>query len=107
LGHGVDDIVAARRKNADAYRTALDHRAVFAELGVAGGVIVRTELDSALGHLDKDQRHMLRRAGIDIGVLDIYHPGLLKPGAARWRAALLAARAVPEQPPRDWLPGAS
>jgi len=67
-------------------------RAVFAQLADAGGVIARTELDSALGHLDKDQRHLLRRAGIDIGVLDIYHPGLLKPGAARWRAALLAAR---------------
>ena len=67
-------------------------RAVFAQLADAGGVIARTDLDSALGHLDKDQRHLLRRAGIDIGVLDIYHPGLLKPGAARWRAVLLAAR---------------
>ena len=67
-------------------------RAVFAQLADAGGVIARTELDSALGHLDKDQRHLLRRAGIDIGVLDIYHPGLLKPGAARWRSVLLAAR---------------
>ncbi|WP_408640448.1 helicase-related protein [Sphingobium chungbukense] len=67
-------------------------RAVFAQLADAGGLIARTDLDSALGHLDKDQRHLLRRAGIDIGVLDIYHPGLLKPGSARWRAALLAAR---------------
>ncbi|WP_449473350.1 helicase-related protein [Sphingobium chungangianum] len=67
-------------------------RAVFAQLADAGGVMARIDLDSALNHLDKDQRHLLRRAGIDIGVLDIYHPGLLKPGAARWRAALLAAR---------------
>ncbi len=67
-------------------------RAVFAQLGDAGGVISRIDLDSALVHLDKDQRHLLRKAGIDIGVLDIYHPGLLKPGAARWRSALLAAR---------------
>ena len=67
-------------------------RAVFAQLADAGGVIARTDLDSALAHLDKDQRHLLRKAGIDIGVLDIYHPGLLKPGAARWRAALSAAR---------------
>ncbi|MEC3910475.1 helicase-related protein [Sphingobium sp. CR2-8] len=67
-------------------------RAVFAQLADAGGVIARTELNSALGHLDKDQRHLLRKAGIDIGVLDIYHAGLLKPGAARWRSALLAAR---------------
>jgi ATP-dependent RNA helicase SUPV3L1/SUV3 len=67
-------------------------RAVFAQLADAGGVIARTDLDSALGHLDKEQRHLLRKAGLDIGVLDIYHPGLLKPGAARWRSALLAAR---------------
>ena len=67
-------------------------RAVFAQLGDAGGVIARLDLDSALGHLDKEQRHLLRKAGIDIGVLDIYHHGLLKPGAARWRSALLAAR---------------
>ena len=67
-------------------------RAVFAQLADGGGVMARVDLDAALGHLDKDQRHLLRRAGIDIGVLDIYHPGLLKPGAARWRSVLLAAR---------------
>ncbi|MDX3900685.1 MAG: helicase-related protein [Sphingobium sp.] len=67
-------------------------RAAFAQLADEGGVVARTDLDSALAHLDKDQRHLLRRAGIDIGVLDIYHPGLLKPGGARWRAALAAAR---------------
>jgi ATP-dependent RNA helicase SUPV3L1/SUV3 len=67
-------------------------RAVFAQLADAGGVVSRTDLDSALGHLDKDQRHLLRRAGLDIGVLDIYHPGLLKPGGAKWRAALIATR---------------
>nr|MBA4769484.1 helicase [Sphingobium sp.] len=67
-------------------------RAVFAQLADAGGVMARIDLDDALGHLDKEQRHLLRKAGIDIGVLDIYHPGLLKPGAARWRSALLSAR---------------
>lgn len=66
-------------------------RAVFAQLGDAGGVIARVDLDTALDALDKEQRHLLRKAGIDIGVLDIYHPGLLKPGAARWRSALSAA----------------
>ncbi|MGE4322941.1 MAG: helicase-related protein [Sphingobium sp.] len=67
-------------------------RAMFAQLADAGGISARTDLDPALGHLDKDQRHLLRRAGIVIGVLDIYHPGLLKPGAARWRSALGSAR---------------
>ncbi len=67
-------------------------RAVFAQLADEGGVVARTELDAALAHVDKEQRHLLRRAGIDIGVLDIYHPGLLKPGSARWRSALASAR---------------
>ena len=78
-------------------------RAVFAQLADAGGIIARVDLDAALAHLDKDQRHLLRKAGIDIGVLDIYHPGLLKPGAARWRSALLAARIAKPCLP---LPGA-
>jgi ATP-dependent RNA helicase SUPV3L1/SUV3 len=67
-------------------------RAVFAQLADAGGIIARVDIDDSLGHLDKDQRHLLRRAGIVIGVLDLFHHGLLKPGAARWRLALMAAR---------------
>ncbi|WP_336964882.1 helicase-related protein [Sphingobium aquiterrae] len=67
-------------------------RAVFAQLADAGGIIARVDIDDSLGHLDKDQRHLLRRAGIVIGVLDLFHQGLLKPGAARWRLALMAAR---------------
>ncbi len=67
-------------------------RAVFAQLADAGGIMPRTDLDPALAHLDKDQRYLLRKAGIVIGVLDIYHAGLLKPGAALWRMALLSAR---------------
>jgi ATP-dependent RNA helicase SUPV3L1/SUV3 len=67
-------------------------RALFAQLADAGGIAPRADLDAALGHLDKDQRSVLRRAGVVIGVLDLFHPGLLKPGAALWRMALLAAR---------------
>jgi len=67
-------------------------RAMFAQLGDAGGIAPREDLDAALGHLDKEQRSILRRAGITIGVLDLFHHGLLKPGAALWRMALLSAR---------------
>jgi ATP-dependent RNA helicase SUPV3L1/SUV3 len=67
-------------------------RAVFAQLADMGGIAARTELDAALAHVDKEQRTHLRKAGIMIGVLDIYHNGLLKPGAALWRMALLSAR---------------
>lgn len=67
-------------------------RAVFAQLVDVGGIAPRADMDAALGHLDKDQRSVLRRAGIVVGVLDLFHAGLLKPGAALWRMALLAAR---------------
>lgn len=67
-------------------------RALLTQLAEAGGILARTELDAALALLDRDQRQIVRRAGITIGVLDLYHPGLLKPGAALWRAALLAAQ---------------
>jgi len=67
-------------------------RAFLIQLAEAGGILARTELDDALALLDKDQRHIVRKAGITIGVLDIYHHGLLKPGAAMWRAALLSAQ---------------
>src|SRR3546814_7679002 len=49
-------------------------------------------LCDALAHLDKAWRHHLRMGGITIGSLYIFHPALLKPGAAQWRLALLAAR---------------
>lgn len=67
-------------------------RAVFAQLADAGGIIERTEIDASLAHLDKDQRYVLRKSGITVGVLDIFHSGLLKPGAALWRMALISAR---------------
>ncbi|MBB6124758.1 helicase-related protein [Sphingobium subterraneum] len=67
-------------------------RAFFIQLADAGGIMARTDLDASLALLDKDQRQIVRRAGVTIGVLDIYHPGLLKPGAALWRMALLSAR---------------
>lgn len=67
-------------------------RALLIQLADAGGILARTELDAALAQLDKDQRQVVRKAGVTIGVLDLYHPGLLKPGAAMWRAALLAGK---------------
>lgn len=67
-------------------------RAVLAQLGDAGGILPRTALDDALGHLDKQGRVQLRKAGIVIGSLDVFHAGLLKPGAVRLRLALLAVR---------------
>ncbi|MBB4641329.1 helicase-related protein [Rhizorhapis suberifaciens] len=67
-------------------------RAVLAQLAEEGGILPRVALDEALGHLDKAGRVQLRKAGIVIGSLDVFHAALLKPGAARWRLALLAVR---------------
>ncbi len=75
-------------------------RALFIQLADAGGIIARADLDQALNLLDKEQRQLMRKAGFTIGVLDIYHHALLKPGAALWRLALMAVkRGKPMLPP--------
>jgi len=68
-------------------------RAVLAQLADAGGVASRASLDAALGGVEKTDRGLLRKSGVVIGVLDLYHPGLMKPGAAQWRMVLLMLRA--------------
>ncbi|MBN8831666.1 MAG: helicase [Sphingomonadales bacterium] len=67
-------------------------RAVLAQLAEAGGIMPRTALDEALGQVAKEDRAHLRKSGVVIGVLDLYHPGLMKPAAAQWRMALLALK---------------
>ncbi len=67
-------------------------RAVLAQLADAGGIMARANLDEALGQVAKEDRAHLRKAGVVIGVMDLYHPGLMKPGAAQWRMALLALK---------------
>jgi len=67
-------------------------RAVLAQLADAGGIMPRTALDEALGQVAKEDRAHLRKAGVVIGVMDLYHPGLMKPGAAQWRMVLLALK---------------
>jgi ATP-dependent RNA helicase SUPV3L1/SUV3 len=63
-------------------------RAVIAQLVDAGGVMARRSLDDALAAVPKEERAHLRKAGVVIGVLDLFHPGLIKPGAAQWRMVL-------------------
>jgi len=67
-------------------------RAVLAQLADAGGIMARANLDEALGQVAKEDRTHLRKAGVVIGVMDLYHPGLMKPGAAQWRMVLLALK---------------
>ncbi len=59
-------------------------RALLIRLTESGGVLPR--VDSGLDRLDPRQRDGLRRLGLRIGALDLYHPALLRAGPLRmWR----------------------
>ncbi|OYY73197.1 helicase-related protein [Sphingomonas sp. 28-63-12] len=67
-------------------------RVIAAALGAGAGIAARLPLGEAIDALVADDRQRLRQAGVIIGALDLFDPRLLKPAAARWRRALLAAR---------------
>ncbi|HEV2044583.1 MAG TPA: helicase, partial [Sphingomicrobium sp.] len=67
-------------------------RALAAMLADAGGLLPRRAIASQIAALDKADRHSLHRHRLRLGALDLFVPALLKPGAQRWRAALLAIR---------------
>ncbi len=67
-------------------------RALAVQLADDGGVASRVRLSSALKNLAKESRGAARNGGIIFGALDIFHHAALKPGAAKWRAALMAVR---------------
>lgn len=67
-------------------------RAVAAALVAHGGIVARADIAVAVEGLDPIARKAFRGAGFTIGALDLFDPRLLKPGAARWRRVLLAAR---------------
>jgi ATP-dependent RNA helicase SUPV3L1/SUV3 len=67
-------------------------RAVAAALTEVGGIAPRDGFDTMLTPLTGDERRRLRKAGVVIGTLDLFDARLFRPAAARWRAALLAAR---------------
>ncbi|BBB14137.1 helicase-related protein [Sphingopyxis sp. FD7] len=77
-------------------------RALLAALTDNSGTIGRAVVEEQLNALTADERPLLRKLGLTIGSLDIFHPQLLKPEAVRWRAALIAAQqgsAIPPLPP--------
>ena len=67
-------------------------RAVAAALVAQAGLVSRAEIALAVDGLDPVARKAFRAAGVTIGALDLFDPRALKPGPARWRGALLAAR---------------
>ncbi|MEO5808651.1 MAG: helicase, partial [Sphingomicrobium sp.] len=68
-------------------------RALAAMLVDAGGLLSRRAIAAQLGQLDKADRHVLHHLRVRLGALDLFSQGLLKPGAQRWRGALLSVRA--------------
>ncbi|MVZ97428.1 helicase [Sphingorhabdus sp. IMCC26285] len=79
-------------------------RALAVQLAEAGGIAGRHYLADAIAALPKDARGAARKGGIVFGALDIYHHAALKPAAAKWRAALFAARdgrSMPQLPPES------
>ena len=73
-------------------------RALAAMLADAGGLLPRRAIAQQIAALDKADRHSLHRHRLRLGALDLFVPALLKPGAQRWRAALLAIRSGQSMP---------
>ena len=67
-------------------------RAIVAQMVDFGGVVDRHVLEESVALLDNEDRKQLRKLGVIIGTLDIFHPALIKPDAARLRVALHAIR---------------
>ncbi len=77
-------------------------RALAAMLADAGGLLPRKAMLGAIAHLEHADRQALHRLRVRLGPLDVYLPGLLKPAAQYWRAALTAVRSgqpMPKLPP--------
>jgi len=73
-------------------------RALAAMLADAGGLLPRRAIAAQVAALDKADRNSLHRLRVRLGALDLFVPTLLKPGAQKWRAALLAIRAGQTMP---------
>ncbi len=81
-------------------------RALLAPLTVAGGVLHREVLAQEIGLLDEAQRQQLRQLGVRLGRLDLWHPAMLRPAAAKlWLALDAVERGNPAMPPVTPLQG--
>jgi len=66
-------------------------RSIVRALAVRGGHAERIGVEASIRALSGDERQQLRRIGVVVGSLDIYHPGLLKPAPVAMLAILRAA----------------
>ena len=85
----------AGRGNPRARHAGLDGagRGLAVQLIQSLGCMARDGAADVISGLDRDQRRALTRCGVRIGAYSIFVPGLLKPAATRWRAALWSVRA--------------
>jgi ATP-dependent RNA helicase SUPV3L1/SUV3 len=72
-------------------------RAIAGALLEAGGLLPRRAAGPMVEALDPEARKGLRSIGFTIGTLDLFAPGLLKPGAARWRRTLMGLGEGPRE----------
>jgi ATP-dependent RNA helicase SUPV3L1/SUV3 len=103
LAKHMGGLVALNQLAADAATDGVV-RALAARLADAGGIAGRQFLNDTLMALPKEARGAARKAGIVFGALDVYHHAVLKPAAAKWRAALFSAltdKPMPELPPES------
>lgn len=103
LAKHMGGLVALNQLAADAATDGVV-RALAARLADAGGIAGRQFLSDTLTALPKEARGAARKAGIVFGALDVYHHAVLKPAAAKWRAALFSAlgdKPMPELPPES------
>lgn len=72
-------------------------RALAGLLVEAGGLLPRRAAGALVEALDPSDRKRLRKAGVQLGALDIFAPALLKPRAAAARRALLGLADTPAE----------
>jgi ATP-dependent RNA helicase SUPV3L1/SUV3 len=89
----------ALHQKAFAPETPPQLRAFLAPLVHGGGCLPRAALAETLALLQPHDRKALRRLGLVLGSLSIFHAGLLKPGPTRLRLALLAVQDGQVMPP--------
>ena len=73
--------------------TSVSFRTIVASMIDSGGMVERHLVEESVALLDHFDRKQLRTLGIIIGTLDIFHPALIKPEAAKLRVALHRIRA--------------
>lgn len=77
-------------------------RGIAVQLVDAAGCVPRAQLEDLIATLEAEDRRLLRRMGVRIGMIHVFVTGLLKPEATRWRMALLSLQQKAVVPDAVW-----